>query len=143
MAVIPITAVSPYILPINGGLEFTITGTFSTSVDYSVYLGINGSDADALCYSGVMGQGYVCRATLSGGIYTISAVTPILPRSTAIILTVKFGADEGNFSAGCGIPAIWAVEHSYFDQLFEARKHWLPWHDTGPRGMTLEPRQDT
>jgi hypothetical protein len=143
MAVIPILSVSPYIWPRKGGVVISISasaGGFSTSGSYVVYIGPNGTIADAPCYSGVIGNAYACTPESA---ILLKCVTPPLDRDSDLYLTVVSGADSGQLHSSCGIPALMAIEDSYFDQLFETRKHWTRWYDTGPRGLDLEPRQDT
>ena len=137
MAVITLNSVTPAVFPGKGGLVISIAAPpaeFSVTSSYVVYLGINGTIADDPCYSGVIGNAYACTPVSD---ILLTCVTPPLPRSDAIFLTVVSGVDSGQ------IASLDAIEDSYFDQLFEMRKHWTRWHDTGPRSLSLEPRQDT
>jgi len=140
MAAIPILSVTPYIWPRKGGALISIAaaaGGFVLTSSYQVYIGPNGTVADPPCYGGVIGNAYVCVPT--SGIL-MQCVTPPLERNADLYLTVISGADSGQLH---GAPALMAIEDSYFDTLFITRKHWTRWHITGPRGLDLEPRQDT
>lgn len=142
MAAIPILSVTPYIWPRKGGVVISIeasAGGFSLSSSYQVYIGPNGTAADAPCYSGVVGNAYACVPESD---VLLKCVTPPLERNADLYLTVISGADSGQISSSCGIAALMAIEDSYFDALFIIRKHWTRWYDTGPRSLDLEPRQD-
>lgn len=143
MAVIPILSVSPYIWPRKGGVVISIAasaGGFSLTSSYQVYIGPHGTNADAPCYSGTIGNAYACVPVSA---ILLQCVTPPLDRDNDLYLTVISGADQGQLHSSCGIPALMAIEDSYFDSLFEIRKHWPRWCITGPRSLDLEPRQDT
>jgi hypothetical protein len=127
----------------KGGVEIEITasaGGFSTSGSYVVYIGPNGTTSDVACYSGVSGNAYACVPESDT---LLKCITPPLDRNNDLYLTVVSGADSGQLSSACGIPALMAIEDSFFDQWFIFRKHWTGWYNTGARELSLEERRDT
>jgi len=137
MAIV-ITGISKTDFAIYGGEEFTISAVAGANqwvlgAHYSVYLGRNGTIADALCYSGAIGNGYVCHPD---SITAMRAVSPPQVRGTGYIVTVVLGALSGGFGG------LRVVEQPWVDMVFDVRRHWPGWLVAGPRSIEREPRQD-
>lgn len=129
-----ITGLSQADFPLYGGQEFTITvaGGLVLGSHYLVYLGVNGTTADSLCYSGTMGNGYVCHPDSAT---EMRAVSPPLERTASLILTIA-GANTGTY------PGLRAVEQMMADMIFDVRRHWPAWLEAGPRSLDRMRRQD-
>lgn len=129
---IPIISVDPSVVSLQGGTVITVTGTFPAG-DLAVYIGPNGDDTDEQCYSGDHGSGYVITRTDAS---TLSCVTPPLARGLNDV-SVYSTVDNGSLA-----DAITVIEQTHLDSVFEQRKNWPQWVDTGPRELELEDRQD-
>lgn len=134
MAAIPISSVTSPLL-LNGGQVITIAGTFPAADPMSVYLGPNGDATDELCYVGVIGGG--SSQQVEAGVAEITVISPPQTRGTHKLTIISDGGDSGVHSG------VEVIEHPHETGVFEMRKTWPPWVDTGPRTIENEPRQDT
>jgi len=78
-----ITGVSPSLIPDDGGVELTLTGNFSLSTAYTVYLG-DGADLSRPCFPGVIGGGVSATPTTST---TMKCWAPPMPPGTGYDIT--------------------------------------------------------
>ena len=118
----------------HGGMQLEIQtppAGLAAGVDYAIHIGPTGTTADLACYSGVPGQGAVCRS--SDG-ETILCIAPPMARG-ALVLSIHGNGDSGT-------SAVTAHEESHLDTVWDMRQHYPPWYDTGPRRLDVEPRQD-
>jgi hypothetical protein len=114
----------------RGGTIINLSGVFDSG-DLHAYLGATGDFTDGSCYSGVAGQGYICRS-LDG--VSLSVVSPRLDALGVMILSLYS-------AAGIATTVIIVVEGCFSDGLFEMRTRWPDRYEVGPRRMELEPDQ--
>jgi len=119
--------VTPDLVDQVGGAEITITGTFNTGRAYAVALG------GRPCYSGVRGNGYLCRPVNAT---TLRAITPPVSSGEAgsqtVVVSHALEADQSG-------PL--TVVESPFGKTHNMRRCYPPWTALGARTLDLEPRR--
>lgn len=128
MAIV-VAAVSPSIVPADGGYVLAITGTFPLGVRLNVHVGPAGTTADPLAYSGRRGQGSI--------IYALSATTlrvfsPVLaPGQLNTVLVKSLDSPDQDL-----LPAsLQSVEPDYKTKVFSLRQPLPPFYKAGARNI--------
>lgn len=120
-----ITAVSPGFISRVGGDLVTLYGTFPTNELYTI--SIDGE----IAYSGVSGQGTVCRS-IDG-----TSLTFVMPMFKTIgVKTIGLTASPSNNTDSIGITVL---ERNFNSTVYRVRRRFPPNAETGSRLMELEP----
>jgi hypothetical protein len=127
------TSISPTRVKLDGGYQLRVFGTFELGHTYHVHIGTTGTTADALCYSGVPGQGNTLIPWTSG---ILRAVTPELVFSeTAYSVLVR----DVTTNATKVLSNILTVSKKDFQAaVYALRKVQPPRLRTGPRRIEEE-----
>jgi len=117
--------ISPNPVDQAGGTEITITGTFTMGRAYAVTL--NGRP----CYSGVPGNGYLCRP-INGT--TLRSITPPVPSNEAsaqmVVVSHALEVDQSG--------PLTVVEATHLLKIHRLRRSCPPWYRLGSRVLELE-----
>lgn len=116
----------------EGGWEVVASGVFPTWADLYVYV-TDGAGIEERCYSGVIGQGDVCRSEDGG---TLRFISPPLPVGEGYDVRVE--TTDGLLSATLvsGLP-VW--RRSYTSTLYSLRASHPPPRAVGPWDINQEP----
>ena len=123
-----IESLVPDVVQDDGGYEIVMSGDFKDSVA-SVDV-IDNDGTVHICYSGKSGQGYSPRPMSPT---VLRAVTPPLPAGGPYTLRVAQGASV--VSIPMALTSVVRIRHA---KVYEFRKRFPPWWDTGLRRMDLE-----
>jgi len=128
IATFNVTGVSPVLIEERGGQILLVNGEFPAG-DLEFFLGPAGDDTDPPCYSGISGQGYLCRSDDGS---TCQIVAPPATPGTRYLCVKPVGES-------CSSPfAITVVDSAWPQKMHEARRLMPVPNDVGRRSLTLE-----
>ena len=113
----------------DGGMELVIAGTFEKDRPYKVYIGDHKDTTDAICYSGVPGQGNSIYSEINNKLYVY---TPMLVStgSTPYSLTVL---DTVTLATQVLPDCVYVRKKQFFNKVYSLRKILPPIYKTGAR----------
>lgn len=131
-----ITAVSPDVVPSNGGYELVLTGTFDLDTPYRVTLGfpVTGAVGEAQAYQ-PSGQG---KTALADNSTTLTVYSPELEAGNIVDVYVEEAATPATNSTLSGKLSV--VDPDFKTLSFQMRTLFPPKYKLGPRDFTLVPR---
>lgn len=130
-----ISAVSPDRVASDGGYRLVVTGTFTVGRPMRVYLGETGTSADALCYSGKIGQGSIVYAQSAT---TLWCYTPRLPVGRLLRVTVIEVTEAANQSEAVDV-TLRVRQPDYKTSVFSLRHPWPKEFLVGPKNLEQLP----
>lgn len=125
-----LTSVAPNVLFYDGGYQFIVTGVFPLGEPLSLYIGNTDTNADAVCYSGIPGNGNFCYALNAN---LLVAYSPILAANLNRydLLVVSPSTSESQV-----FTSAFTVRHpQFYSSVFEFRAVFPPTWYTGPRRL--------
>lgn len=134
-----ITSISPTKVLGSGGVKFSVFGDFSELLGFGfrVYVGPNGDNSDAPCYSGIPGQGNIIYPV---SVEELRGYLPMLEPTDPTDYNVYVELVSDTLENDLLTEVLEVLPAQFYSRVFELRSVFPPFYRMGPRNMSaLEP----